>query len=492
MELIDQIVRAKAAVEAELLALPGVTGVDVGYKEVGGRLTDQISVRVHVAKKRDRVPAAERVPKEIDGYPTDVLERTYELQVVEQSVDVGALADTTHYSTLQGGVSMGPSRVINGSIFAGTLGAIVIDNVTNRHAALTNFHVACVDAGWHVGDRMVQPSRIDTGVPPTDEFGAIVRATLSANVDGALVSIDPTKTSSCTIAEIGNVAGTKAATLGMAVRKRGRTTGLTYGSVDGLSATVNVNYGSSIGTRTLTNQISIRTDTGRNPLFSDHGDSGSVIVDQNGFVVGLLFAGAGTNTIANPIAVVLSELNISMCTGRTKSVIKDIRDKVIIKERVKDGVKDSVKDRVKDTIKDSIKDRIKDTKELVRDKALLKDAIKDRTKDAIKDSKEFAFENPGQFPGGGGDPGWRQPGLPGGLTSSLDERLGALEEQLATLTSFIAGDLRPDLTGGAFVGAGATGADDGGDEELDAIRAQLEQQVADAAQAKAEFDGRFQ
>ncbi|MGW3209751.1 hypothetical protein [Streptomyces sp. NPDC001135] len=50
-------------------------------------------------------------------------------------------------------------------------------------------------------------------------------------------------------------------------------------------------------------------------VFSDHGDSGSVIVDDQGFVVALLFAGAGSNTVGNPIATVLQELNVSMCTG---------------------------------------------------------------------------------------------------------------------------------------------------------------------------------
>ena len=237
-----------------------------------------------MAQKKDRVPANQRVPATMDGIETDVLQREYEPQVASEALDMSAMADTTHYATLQGGVSMGPSRVIGGSIFAGTLGAIVIDNVTNKHAALTNFHVACVDSTWHVGDRMVQPSRIDTGVVPADEFGAILRATLSGNIDGGLISIDPAKANSCDIAEIGQVHGTKAATLGMLVRKRGRTTGLTYGSVDGLAATVNVDYGDGIGVRTLSNQVSIKADTTRNPLFSDHGDSGSVIVDGSGFV----------------------------------------------------------------------------------------------------------------------------------------------------------------------------------------------------------------
>ena len=453
MPSIEELIARKRDVEAQLLAMPGVTAVDVGYKEVGGVLTDRLAIRVHVQKKGGRIPADQRVPSEIDGIVTDVLERTYELQVAEQAIDVTAMADTTHYATLQGGVSMGPSRVIGGSIFAGTLGAIVVDNTTNAHAALTNFHVACVDAGWHAGDRMVQPSRIDTGTVPADEFGQIARATLSANVDGAVIAIDAGRANACTIAEIGNVAGTKVATLGANVRKRGRTTGLTFGSIDGIAASVNVNYGPSIGTRLLSNQVSVRADTTRNPLFSDHGDSGSVIVDDQGFVVALLFAGSGTSTIGNPIAAVLAELNISMCVTPTKIIVKELAKDVIKEKDIFDGPGKAIIDTPRKRIGDN-------------------------------------FPHPG-----GGDPGPLVPGLPGGGLpggvapagpSALEQRLAALEEQLGALTSFIASDLRPDLTAGAFSGE----PDSGGD--VAAMRAALEQQAIEAAGARADFDNRWQ
>jgi len=462
MATLDELVALKDRVEAQYLDLPGVTGIDVGFKEVGGQTTDQLAIRVHVAEKKARVPAAQKVPAEIEGVVTDVLERAYELQVVSEAIDVSAQADTTHYATLQGGISMGPSRVIGGSIFAGTLGAIVIDNSSNQHAALTNFHVACVDSTWHVGDRMVQPSRIDTGVVPGDEFGAILRATLSGAVDGGLISIDAGKANTCDIAEIGQVRGTKAATLGMPVRKRGRTTGLTYGSVDGLSATVNVDYGDGIGVRTLTNQVSIKADTARNPLFSDHGDSGSVIVDDNGYVVALLFAGAGTGTVGNPIAAVLAELNIAMCSG--KRIIKDI----------KDGRKDFIKD--KELSKELVGDNKGLRKELIKDKERLKELIPDNKglKDLIDAPQKRIGDNFPPIP----DPGPLGPGSP-----TMDRRLAAVEAQLAALTSFIPTELRPDLSTGAL-----SGEPDLSEDDLAALRAELSEQAENAVAAKAEFD----
>jgi hypothetical protein len=452
MPSVDELIAIKERVEAQFLSAPGVTAVDVGYKEVGGQLTDQVAIRVHVAQKTDNVPDDQRVPAEIEGAVTDVLERRYEPQVLAQQVaTMVPLADSTHYATLEGGVSMGPSRVIGGSIFAGTLGAIVIDNATNQHAALTNFHVACVDNTFRNGDRMVQPSQIDTGVVPADEFGSLVRESLSANVDGAVISIDAGRPNQCQIVDIGQVRGTAVATLGMAVRKRGRTTLLTYGSVDGLSSSVNIDYGDGIGVKTLTNQISIAADTTRNPLFSDHGDSGSVIVNEAGFVVGLLFAGAGTSTVANQIAAVLSELNISMCVG--KAILKDI----------KDGRKDLIKD------KDLIRDKVV-RKELVTDNKVLKD-VRDRV--VTKPAGDI-ITGPG--------PVETQPGG----QAALEQRLAVVESTLGQLTGFIGPELRPDLTGSAFSGEPQLSADD-----VTQLRAELQKQVDDAVAAKAELDAPY-
>ena len=453
MPSMDELVSIKERVEAQFLGAPGVTGIDVGYKEVGGQLTDQVAIRVHVAHKTDSVPDDQRVPAEIDGAVTDVLERRYEPQVLNQQVaTVTPQADTTHYTTLEGGISMGPSRVINGFIFAGTLGAIVIDNATNQHAALTNFHVACVDNTFHNGDRMVQPSRIDTGVPPGDEFGSLARETLSANVDGAVIAIDAGRATACQIVDIGLVAGTRAATLGMAVRKRGRTTLLTYGSVDGLSFSVNIDYGDGIGVKTLTNQISIAADTTKNPLFSDHGDSGSVIVDDSGFMVGLLFAGAGTSTVANPIAAVQSELNISMCIG--KSILKDF----------------------KDHRKDIIKDK-EIRKELIKDKEIRKDLLPDNKviKD-VRDVKPIREVPP--------DPGPVE--TPTAGQAGLEQRLAAVESKLSQLTGFIGPELRPDLTGSAYSGESPIT-----DDDVTALRAELQRQVDEATAAKAELDAPY-
>lgn len=75
---LDEVRRVRADAERDLLKLPGVTGVDVGYKRVGGKITRTPAILVYVKKKRD-VPAQEAIPKQIQGIPTDVVERSFEL-----------------------------------------------------------------------------------------------------------------------------------------------------------------------------------------------------------------------------------------------------------------------------------------------------------------------------------------------------------------------------------------------------------------------------
>ena len=329
MPTVSEAIAAKESVEADILKRPGVTGVDVGFKYVDGQRTNEIAVRVHVARKRD-VPAAQQIPPTIAGVRTDVIQRVFVLHQQApipgnrkpvEAVEI--LADTNHYPTLRGGASIGPCRSVGGFVFAGTLGAIVTDNTNGAHMLLSNFHVMCVDNGWHVGDQMCQPSRVDTGACPADVVGTLQRAVLDASVDAAICSVSG-RPIACEIIDIGAVAGTAAATLNAPIRKRGRTTALTHGFVDSVSLSVNVDYGDGIGMRTLTGQIGIRPDTAQNPKFGDHGDSGSVVVNDTQQVVGLYFAGSddGFGT-ANPIAAVLSALNITMCTGLATLPILD-------------------------------------------------------------------------------------------------------------------------------------------------------------------------
>ncbi|MCC5887703.1 MAG: hypothetical protein JJT88_14810 [Gammaproteobacteria bacterium] len=97
---------------------------------------------------------------------------------------------------------------------------------------------------------------------------------------------------------------------GMSVGKSGRTTQLTSGRVTAIGATIRVNMGDG-RVATFEDQIAVRGFRGD---FSAGGDSGSLIWtwDEARAPVGLLFAGGGGTTFANPIATVLDTLDIDV------------------------------------------------------------------------------------------------------------------------------------------------------------------------------------
>jgi hypothetical protein len=173
VEDIDDIIRIKRAAERELLARPGVRGVDVGYKYVGGERTDEIAIRVYVEHKRD-VPAEERIPESIDGVRTDVQEGVFT-----------ELDDIKMYRPLVGGISVGPVRTNPIDFSAGTLGALVTDNATQGRMALSNHHVFFKDpVSYDVS--VAQPSAGEAGFI----IGSVARSKYNNSVDAAVVRLN--------------------------------------------------------------------------------------------------------------------------------------------------------------------------------------------------------------------------------------------------------------------------------------------------------------
>jgi hypothetical protein len=481
MKTVSEIVRIKEGIEAELLKRPGVTGVDVGYKYVAGKRTDEIAIRVLVEKKKKDIAKAERVPEAFEGVTTDVIERKYELQSAQNRKkveDAQLQLDAGRYRPLEGGMGMGPCRVVGGYVYVGTLGAIVKDNATANPLCLSNFHVMCIDNGWHVGDQMCQPGRVDGGNCPADVVGTLQRAVSNLSTGIGYV---------CDVLDIGHVGGTATAVLNSPVRKRGRTTGLTYGFVDSVSASVNIDYGDGIGVKTLTNQVGVRPDTAHNPLFSDHGDSGSVIMDNNLKVVSLLFAGSSDgHTLGNPIADVLSALNISMCVGG-KALVKELKVEVkehkIETKELKAEVKElkDAKNESKDTkdhkteAKDA-KDHKVETKEKIESKDLKDHKVEVKEHKVEKSEIDIGPKVIGDNPKISDVPPFNPPINPVG--QGLEARVAQLEASIGQITTFITEAMRPDLSTGALKQ----------EPDLSALSRQLQQQAVDAAQAKASSD----
>ena len=141
----------------------------------------------------------------------------------------------------------------------------------------------------------------------------------NSNVDCSIGKVVAGKVASNgSILEIGTISkSTLGASIGQAVKKSGRTTGLSRNSIVGLNATIRVAYdnecaGGAAFTKTFTGQIVVGNSGSK---FLNSGDSGSLMVEDvatNPRAIGLLYAGSSTDAIANPINQVLSFLGATM------------------------------------------------------------------------------------------------------------------------------------------------------------------------------------
>ncbi|KLN64964.1 hypothetical protein [Vibrio sp. VPAP30] len=202
------------------------------------------------------------------------------------------------------------------AITAGTIGARVTDG-TNVFA-LSNNHVFANSNDTNIPENMLQPGPFDGGTEENDTFATLIDYEPiwfdgSSNImDAAIAITSPGELTTSTPEDGYGIPNSSVATafVGLAVKKYGRTTGFTQGTVDAVNASVNVCYeGSSTCTKLalFVGQIVVTPGT-----FSAGGDSGSLIVTSSDDPVGLLFAGSSSYTIASPIQPVLTRFGVTV------------------------------------------------------------------------------------------------------------------------------------------------------------------------------------
>jgi hypothetical protein len=259
------------------------------------------------------------LPLSLEGVPV-MTEVTGEFKPLKAS-------GTSHTAKQTPPIQLGTSGgwrydLANGYCCSGTLGSLIQKGGVQY--VLSNYHVFWGDIvpGGNsrvatAGDPVIQPGLVDISCNAASAQNV---ATLSgagslpgANVDvGYAQVISGMVRTDGAILEVGTIgATTVAARVGQAVKKSGRTTGLTRSTVSGLNATISVQYdnecaGGVAFTKTFTGQIIIAN---MRSAFLAGGDSGSLMVEDvttNPRAVGLLYAGSSTTAVANPINAVLT------------------------------------------------------------------------------------------------------------------------------------------------------------------------------------------
>lgn len=305
---------------ARLMASRDVVGTAVGLDEAG-----EVVVKIYTARE-----GVAGLPATLDGMKVDV----------EVTGIIRAMRTTTpkvsHTAKQTPPIQLGTSGgwrydLANGYCCGGTLGSLV--KIGGTQYILSNYHVLEADIvlGGNIPDPMValagqpviQPGLIDVGCNAANAQNVAtlsgIKSLPGSNVDAAIAAvISGMVRTDGAILEIGTISATTVApSLSQAVKKSGRTTGLTRSKISGLNATISVAYenecaGGPAFTKTFIGQIVIAN---KGSKFLAGGDSGSLMVEDiatNPRAVGLLFAGSSVAAIANPIGEVLSFLNASM------------------------------------------------------------------------------------------------------------------------------------------------------------------------------------
>ena len=297
-----------------------IDGVDTGRDAIVVGVTHKIAIKDF---KKAGLKKQDAIPTKVHGKETDVVE-TGEIKALR----------TSKHRPAPGGVSIG-----HPNITAGTLG-MVIPTDSGRYI-LSNNHVLANSNDASIGDETWQPGAYDGGVS-IDVIGHLFDfvpivflggestcpigntivcvfnflAKLFGRKTRIRTIVDIMNTVDCAIAEpindsdvseeileIGVPIGFSKAIVGEKVKKSGRTSGLTEGTVSSTDTLANVNYGDG--------KMATFTDQIMTTAMSEGGDSGSVVLNEVIEVVGLLFAGSDQVTIVNKISNVLTELGLN-------------------------------------------------------------------------------------------------------------------------------------------------------------------------------------
>lgn len=320
-----------------LMSLEHVVGVGIGNKIVRGQDTGKKSIVVFVDKKvpPEDLKRGQEIPVTLQGTETDVIE-TGPFYLLDRKA---------RQRPAMPGASIGHYKVT-----AGTFGALVKDKTSGQVLILSNNHVLAnatngSDGRAEIGDPILQPGAHDNGRLEKDVIATLYRfvpihglfeesrcpiaRAAAAGATGILKTfmgdyrvrlekeIITENIVDCAVArpikdeyvgssviELGEIDGWGEAELYEVVKKSGRTSGLTRGSVNAVDVTIKVAL--SEGNQAIFSD-QIMTD-----MVSRPGDSGSVVLNYKNQAVGLLFAGSGTFTLFNRFSNVMRMLDVTL------------------------------------------------------------------------------------------------------------------------------------------------------------------------------------
>lgn len=283
-------------ISEDFLQINGVHAVGLGPKRIAGNLTEALSIVVLVEKKipKSELHSGDVIPEKVNGVPTDVIESARIKSREQASSDLAASddlvdADSRKYDPLAGGCRIAAD---NGTGW-GTLGTIV-NSQTGKPAILTAKHVV-KDTG-----RVYQPGRTERPVASVTKTGGYdwCYCELNEGVEWTNYLLDA--------GPIQDRYVVTSADLPYPVVKRGYRTGISDAKITLLGLrgydTSGIYYSSSMYVEGADGTLM-------------GGDSGSVLVDDQYRLVGMLYDAVdarGREAIAASIDVIENDLGMSV------------------------------------------------------------------------------------------------------------------------------------------------------------------------------------
>jgi len=297
--------------EASLLDKDNVVGVGIGNKIKDGKETGDKCLTVLVSQKLDKSIIGDEnfVPANIGKHKTDIVE-VGEIFAGGTSLEEKTETLRKKMRPAKGGYSVGHYKITAGTIATGVYDIVSSPGIPKKYYILSNNHVLANSNNAKIGDPILQPGPYDGGTDPGDviaklsryiaiKFGGPDNYVDAAIAEANFQDIDRQ------IYWIGYAKDTvPVPRIGTIVQKTGRTTNYTTGKITAINTSVNVNYGGGKIAKFARQIVTTNMSAG--------GDSGSLLLDMNENVVGLLFAGSSRVTIYNDMRDVQSLLGIEL------------------------------------------------------------------------------------------------------------------------------------------------------------------------------------
>lgn len=291
-----------------------IQGLGIAERITEGKKLSDLALKVYVDRKLPKAKAQQAgnlVPKELDlpGMEMKVDTDVEEIGKVELEMVTG------RFRPAMPGSGLGHLQVT-----VGTFGCLVRKKGTQEPLyVLSNSHVLANQGVAQAKDPIIQAGVTDGGAMPDDllcELAEWVPFQFTADdypnkVDAAIARVLKKGEVTSSVRLIGVPKGVSTVVRrGMQVRKSGRTTDMTIGEIKDVDYRLQLFYkkpGGGSGRVGLSDQVLCTR-------YTEGGDSGSAVFNNDGKIIGLHFAGSTSSSIFNRIGNVLDALNLEVVT----------------------------------------------------------------------------------------------------------------------------------------------------------------------------------